>query len=113
MSETTANQMSLVFTALSVAVVASFLLWRQRMARITTAGRLPPGPPGWPVVGNLFNIGTMPHKHKYGSLIWLRLGSLNILVVSSVEATMEMFKNHDHSFCSRYINEAMKIRDTG
>ncbi|KAI3964867.1 hypothetical protein MKW92_034861 [Papaver armeniacum] len=118
MSGTTANQMSLVYTALSVAVVSLILLWRQRMARITTTGRLPPGPPGWPVVGNLFDLGTMPHqklanhKHKYGPLIWLRLGSLNTLVVSSVEATMEMFKNHDHSFCNRYINEAMKIRDT-
>ncbi|KAI3974442.1 hypothetical protein MKX01_017935 [Papaver californicum] len=118
MSETTANQMSLVYTALSVAVVALVLLWRQRMARITTTGRLPPGPPGWPVVGNLFNLGTIPHqilanhKHVYGSLIRLRLGSLNTLVVSLVEATTEMFKNHDHSFCNRYINEAMKIRDT-
>ncbi|OVA20261.1 Cytochrome P450 [Macleaya cordata] len=109
------NEM-LVWTALAAAALI-FLLGRIRRKAATT-GRLPPGPPGWPVLGNILDLGSMPHrtlvdfKHKYGPLIWLRLGSVNTLVISSAEAAMEMFKNHDHSTCNRHLNETLKIGES-
>ncbi|OVA03213.1 Cytochrome P450 [Macleaya cordata] len=116
--ETTTREM-LVWTALCVAAAAaaSLLLLLLRRNSTTSGRRLPPGPRGWPVVGNIFDLGTSPHaslaclKDKYGPLIWIRLGSVNTLVVSSAEAAMDLFKNHDHSFCNRHLNETMKSDD--
>ncbi|OVA20242.1 Cytochrome P450 [Macleaya cordata] len=106
------NDQMLVWTALSLAAAALiFLLGRSQR----NTSRLPPGPPGWPVIGNILDLGSMPHKtlvefqRKYGPLIWLRLGSVNTLVISSAESAMEMFKNHDHSTCNRHLNETLKI----
>ncbi|OVA03274.1 Cytochrome P450 [Macleaya cordata] len=104
-------------TALCVAAAALLLLLHGRKA--TTSGRrLPPGPRGWPVVGNIFDLGSRPHatlaglKRKYGPLIWLQLGSVDTLVISSSKAAMEMFKNHDQSFSNRHLSETLKSDDT-
>ncbi|MCL7036162.1 hypothetical protein MKW94_012899 [Papaver nudicaule] len=65
------------------------------------AHRLPPGPPGWPLVCNIFDLGRLPHatladmKQTYGSVIWIRLGLVNTLVINSAEAAAELFKNHE------------------
>ncbi|KAG6556233.1 hypothetical protein Mapa_002174 [Marchantia paleacea] len=51
--------------------------------------RLPPGPRGWPVLGHLPILGTMPHlsitelSKKYGPLKSIRLGSASSVVISS------------------------------
>ncbi|CAN6576735.1 unnamed protein product [Malus baccata var. baccata] len=43
------------------------------------------GPKGWPVLGNMLDLGTMPHRtltdlgHKFGPVIWLTLGVRNIV----------------------------------
>ncbi|KAK4364177.1 hypothetical protein RND71_015535 [Anisodus tanguticus] len=43
--------------------------------------RLPPGPKQWPIVGNLFQLGQLPHRdmasfcEMYGPLVYLRLGN--------------------------------------
>ncbi|KAI3973997.1 hypothetical protein MKX01_030573, partial [Papaver californicum] len=95
-----------------------FLINRICQFKSTTAGRLPPGPRGWPIIGNILDIGPQPHKtivllqRKYGPLIWLRLGSVNTLVIASAQSAKEMFKNHDQHFCNRHRNETM-IRDDG
>ncbi|KAJ9174831.1 hypothetical protein P3X46_013432 [Hevea brasiliensis] len=68
---------------------------------------LPLGPPGWPLLGNIFDLGTVPHqtlqelKLKYGPVLRLRLGSMETLVIQSAKAAAELFKNHDASFCDR------------
>ncbi|KAF9614674.1 hypothetical protein IFM89_019802 [Coptis chinensis] len=78
------------------------------------ANQLPPGPPGWPVFGNIFDLGAMPHislsslSKKYGPVVWLRLGTVNTMLLSSAEAATEMFKNHDLTFSGRNISEAMR-----
>ncbi|OVA20243.1 Cytochrome P450 [Macleaya cordata] len=117
MATFTSDQMML-WTAFCLSAATSLLLLlrsRRKAATATATSRLPPGPPGWPVVGNILDLGTKPHASlakfqlKYGPLIWLRLGSVNTLVISSAEAAMEMFKNHDNTFCNRYLNEALKI----
>ncbi|GFP94818.1 cytochrome p450 76a2 [Phtheirospermum japonicum] len=81
------------------------------------AARLPPGPPGWLVLGNMFDLGSMPHKtiaglkQQYGPVVWLRIGSINTMALLNVEAAAELFKNHDTNFAERTITEVMKARD--
>ncbi|XVE56690.1 hypothetical protein DITRI_Ditri04bG0030900 [Diplodiscus trichospermus] len=71
------------------------------------ARRLPPGPPKLPVIGNLHQLGDLPHKSIqrlskiYGSLMFLQLGSVPTLVVSSADAVRAIFKSHDVVFSGR------------
>ncbi|XP_074310253.1 cytochrome P450 76A1 [Silene latifolia] len=89
------------------------LLWL-RNARLR---RLPPGPRGWPIIGNMLDLGTMPHRTlaalatKHGPVIWLRLGSQKIIVIQTAKAASDLFKYHDLAFADRNINETMRVHD--
>ncbi|KAJ9181460.1 hypothetical protein P3X46_009588 [Hevea brasiliensis] len=88
------------------------LLLKQRLSRSLGATKRPPGPPAWPVFGNIFDLGTIPHRNlyklrfKYGPVIWLRLGCTNALVIQSAKAAEELFKNHDVTFSDRKVPES-------
>ncbi|GAA0171793.1 oxygenase [Lithospermum erythrorhizon] len=75
--------------------------------------KLPPGPPGWPLFGHMFNLGTDPHittaklKEIYGPVLWLQIGSLNTMVILTAKAAAEFFKNHDISFADRNLVEVL------
>ncbi|KAM7481628.1 hypothetical protein LguiB_006211 [Lonicera macranthoides] len=79
--------------------------------------RLPPGPLGWPVVGHIFSLGNAPHKtitglkQQYGPVIWLNLGSLDTMVISSAEVAANFFRNHDAMFANRKATEALRSCD--
>ncbi|GLJ32236.1 hypothetical protein SUGI_0648820 [Cryptomeria japonica] len=65
----------MLFTAASL--LFFFCLWRRQRK---TGFPLPPGPPTWPLVGNLFQLGKRPHESlyalslKYDQLMTLHLG---------------------------------------
>ncbi|XP_065857629.1 iridoid oxidase-like [Euphorbia lathyris] len=69
-------------------------------------------PPGWPLIGNILDVGSNPHqssyklKFKYGDLLWLRLGWTNTLVIQTAKAAEQLFKHHDASFCDRKVPES-------
>lgn len=70
--------------------------------------KLPPGPRGLPIIGNLGELsGAHPHvtlmnlAHKYGPLMYLKLGQRDCIVVSSPEMAKEFLKNQDANFCGR------------
>ncbi|KAK4481805.1 hypothetical protein RD792_012716 [Penstemon davidsonii] len=77
----------------------------------------PPGPPGWPLIGNIFDVGMMPHqnthklKAKYGPVLWLKLGMSKTLVVQSAKAAEELFKKHDLVFSDRKILDSLTACD--
>ncbi|MFQ6645781.1 hypothetical protein Gotur_019663 [Gossypium turneri] len=77
--------------------------------------KLPPSPPKLPIIGNLHQIGTLPHRSfrtlstKYGPLMLLHIGHTPTLVVSSAQLAEEMVRNHDIVFSNRPITTAVKI----
>ncbi|GKV26280.1 hypothetical protein SLEP1_g35613 [Rubroshorea leprosula] len=68
---------------------------------------LPPGPKGWPVVGALPLLGSMPHvalakmAKKYGPVMYLRMGTLNMVVASTPDAARAFLKTLDLNFSNR------------
>nr|ABA64468.1 flavonoid 3'-hydroxylase [Gerbera hybrid cultivar] len=76
--------------------------------------RLPPGPTPWPVVGNLPHLGTIPHHSlaamakKYGPLMHLRLGFVDVVVAASASVAAQFLKTHDANFADRPPNSGAK-----
>eukprot|EP01018_Ginkgo_biloba_P006519 Gb_35436 [translate_table: standard] len=71
--------------------------------------RLPPGPPAWPIVGNLFQLGSKLNESlyqlskKYGPLMTLQLGMKTAVVISSPAIAKEVLKDNDQNFAGRTI----------
>ncbi|KAL8099138.1 hypothetical protein AgCh_031716 [Apium graveolens] len=69
--------------------------------------RLPPGPKKLPIIGNIHQISQPLHQtlrhlsKKQGPLMFLQLGSVPTLVVSSAAMAKEVLKTHDLIFASR------------
>lgn len=69
--------------------------------------KLPPGPAKIPVIGNLHQLGGLPHRSlqqlskTHGDLMFLQLGTVPALVVSSANRARQIFKNHDLVFSGR------------
>ncbi|URE38491.1 cytochrome P450 [Musa troglodytarum] len=69
--------------------------------------RLPPGPWRLPVVGNLHQVGANPHltlralAERHGPLMFLQLGSIPTVVISSAHVAQEAFRAHDLAFAGR------------
>ncbi|XP_024531366.1 cytochrome P450 703A2 isoform X1 [Selaginella moellendorffii] len=76
---------------------------------------LPPGPPGWPIIGNLMQLGPLPHRtmagwcQKYGPLVYCRLGSTPTITASSPQMIRELLWTQDETFASRPRTTAGKL----
>ncbi|CAH8279981.1 unnamed protein product [Arabidopsis lyrata] len=69
--------------------------------------RQPPSPPGLPIIGNLHQLGELPHQSlwklskKYGPVMLLKLGRVPTVIVSSPETAKQVLKDYDLHCCSR------------
>nr|APU50916.1 cytochrome P450 71A1 [Fritillaria cirrhosa] len=76
---------------------------------------LPPNPRGIPILGNLHQLGSLPHRSlrtladKHGPLMLIHLGQVPTLIVSSSEVAREITQNHDLIFSSR---PPLKVAET-
>ncbi|KAL4387466.1 hypothetical protein GQ457_09G027980 [Hibiscus cannabinus] len=76
---------------------------------------LPPSPPKLPIIGNIHQLGKLPHRslrdlsRNYGSLLLLHLGYNPTLLVSSADMVREIVKNHDIVFSDRPKTTAVDV----
>ncbi|KAL0889628.1 hypothetical protein Bca101_013611 [Brassica carinata] len=69
--------------------------------------RKPPSPPGYPIIGNLHQLGVLPHQSlwtmskKHGPVMLLNLGKVPMVILSSVETAKQALRDHDIHCCSR------------
>jgi len=70
--------------------------------------RLPPGPRNLPMIGSAHRlVNALPHRAMrdlagvYGPLMYLRVGQVPVVVVTSKEVAREVLKTHDAIFATR------------
>ncbi|KAM7463826.1 hypothetical protein LguiA_031947 [Lonicera macranthoides] len=99
----------LIFTALAFFLsTLIFLLSRQKSK--TKQIHLPPGPPGWPVVGNLFQVARSGKPFfqyvrelipRYGPILTLKMGSRTLIIISSADLAYEALIEKGQIFSNR------------
>nr|ALT04746.1 CYP76 [Beta vulgaris] len=83
--------------------------------KILSKSKLPPGPTPWPIIGNILELGKLPHQavdklsKTYGPILSLKLGSITTIVISSPEIVKEMFLEHDLALSSRPSPDASRV----
>jgi cytochrome P450 len=94
---------TLILTIVAIVVFHIFVQWFCH-----TQLKRPPGPfPIWPLFGNLFLLGKIPHQDlyklskTYGDIMELKLGSVRVVIISSPQMAEHVLKTHDHLLAYR------------
>nr|BAE72877.1 cytochrome P450 [Glandularia x hybrida] len=78
------------------------------------SSKLPPGPFQYPIIGNIFELGSQPHRslaklsQKYGPVMSLKLGSITSIIISSPETAKSVLQKHDSVFSSRTVPASLQ-----
>ncbi|KAK4432704.1 cytochrome [Sesamum alatum] len=98
----------MILLLLAVVIFPLAILFFSNRRKRLRKSSYPPGPPGLPFVGNLHQFDTAtPHiylwrlSNKYGPVMFMKIGSKPVLVVSSPRIAKEVLKTHDLVFSSR------------
>ncbi|KAH6825078.1 hypothetical protein C2S53_018457 [Perilla frutescens var. hirtella] len=93
-----------------------FLLIKARRSKQKSHQNLPPSPGKLPVIGHLHHlVGDLPHRalqrlsKKHGAVVYLQLGEVPAVVISSREAAKEVLKVQDPGCADRPQSIAGKI----
>ncbi|ESQ32048.1 hypothetical protein EUTSA_v10004073mg [Eutrema salsugineum] len=105
--------MNLWYIIVAIVIFASIMIAKKTRK---TKKNLPPGPPRLPIIGNLHQLGSQPHRsmfklsEKYGSLMSLKFGNVSTVVASTPETVKDVLKSLDADCCSRpYMTYAARI----
>ncbi|KAH7853615.1 hypothetical protein Vadar_004753 [Vaccinium darrowii] len=99
----------LLLLTITIITISKFISPKNRPA-------IPPGPYQWPVIGNIFQLGKLPHlaitrlAQTHGPLISLKLGSQVLVVGSSPAAAKEILKTHDRVLSGRFVRHEFKTQ---
>ncbi|KAL3642303.1 hypothetical protein CASFOL_013118 [Castilleja foliolosa] len=100
------NMVALEYLIFSLFSFILFIIVLQKW-RPGTRNNVPPSPQKLPIIGNLHQLGTAPHRsfqslsNRHGHLILLHFGRVPVLVASSAEAAREIMKTQDVIFSGR------------
>ncbi|KAL2342500.1 hypothetical protein Fmac_003785 [Flemingia macrophylla] len=98
-------------------IVSAILLGGRKVRK--DGERVLPSPSTIPILGNLHMLGKLPHHtlealaKRYGPIMFLKLGQVPTIVVSSADSAENFLKSHDHVFSSRPTHEANTYLDYG
>ncbi|CAN7125584.1 hypothetical protein BRARA_B03646 [Brassica rapa] len=105
--------MNLLYIIVAIVFLASILVAKNSRK---SKKNLPPGPPRLPIIGNLHQLGSKPHRsmfklsEKYGPLMSLKFGKVSTVVASTPETVKDILKTFDLDCCSRpYMTYAARI----
>ncbi|XP_039134747.1 flavonoid 3'-monooxygenase CYP75B137-like [Dioscorea cayenensis subsp. rotundata] len=111
------DRMALNFFFLISVVI--FIVYRKGVKRIKDTQSLPPGPRALPVLGYLPFLRLDLHccfadlAQTFGSVMMMRIGSRQCIIVSSSEAAREMCRDHDVTFANHDTTAAARIISFG
>ncbi|OIV98831.1 hypothetical protein TanjilG_08487 [Lupinus angustifolius] len=99
---------NLIFTFLAffISCMILFLIQKTKSKRVN----LPPGPPGWPIVGNLFQFANSgkpffeyvnENKQKYGPIFSIKFGTRTMIIISDEKLIHEALIEKGATFASR------------
>ncbi|XP_016462769.1 premnaspirodiene oxygenase [Nicotiana tabacum] len=101
------NLVSFLLFFSSLFIIVLVRKWRKSETS-SQKQRLPPGPWRLPLIGSLHHlIGAHPHRifrdlaRKYGPVMYLELGEVPTVIISSPSAAKETLKTHDLAFANR------------
>ncbi|CAI5518100.1 unnamed protein product [Closterium sp. Naga37s-1] len=98
-----------ILAAVALVVSTSLLSFLRRRSP------LPPGPSPWPILGNLPQLGLLPHRalaklaDRYGPIMTIWFGSTPTLIVSSPEVACDVMKTNDKLCSSRPVLKTVAI----
>ncbi|KAJ8429606.1 hypothetical protein Cgig2_017440 [Carnegiea gigantea] len=97
----------LLLNSFFLLAVILYLIFLYKWLSTNNQKNPPPSPPKMPILGNLHQLGKVPHRslqslsQKYGDLMLLQLGRKPTLVVSSANAVEGIIKTHELIFSNR------------
>ncbi|KAH6774752.1 hypothetical protein C2S52_002254 [Perilla frutescens var. hirtella] len=107
---------STTLAALILPLIIFFFLMKKKWKKSrSTEVNLPPGPKKLPIIGNLHLISKPPFRcfrdlsKQHGPIMHLKLGEVDVIVVSSPEIAKEILKDNDPIFTNRPESIALKI----
>ncbi|KAL4220455.1 hypothetical protein ACF0H5_020856 [Mactra antiquata] len=103
---------SISATCIVAMVVAVLVYWCIQKMKYN----FPPGPPGLPLIGNVFQMSTdrlheqvYEWSKKYGPVITLRVGRTPSVFVNDIESALEVLVKKSNDFASRKPSSSMQV----